>query len=175
MTDTNQGVQAIIVEHQRRLQKLKEKQARLGIDTPPQVLTEIEDIENELEELEQIKEQEIGDAFLSYILAIGMITTNRVYIVLTLSGAIVSGYVIGARQFGEYILNTSMIGDGKIGVKTELVEKSNKTYIHLKDAQFYSVKSGQALFLEKSGLYWRGKLSEIESYAVNITNPIEDK
>lgn len=43
--------QKIIKEKRRRLQKLKEQAARLGINTPPEILTEIEDIEAELETL----------------------------------------------------------------------------------------------------------------------------
>lgn len=38
----------IIQEKERRLQKLKERQAREGISTPPEVLIEIEDLEREL-------------------------------------------------------------------------------------------------------------------------------
>jgi formylglycine-generating enzyme required for sulfatase activity len=41
----------LIAKHQRRLQKLKERQAVEGIGTPPEVLTEIEDIEAEIERL----------------------------------------------------------------------------------------------------------------------------
>jgi hypothetical protein len=42
----------LILEKSRRLQILKEKAARLGINTPPEILTEIEDIEVELKELQ---------------------------------------------------------------------------------------------------------------------------
>jgi len=35
------NVKKLIIKHQRRLQKLKEKEAMLGINTPPEVLTEI--------------------------------------------------------------------------------------------------------------------------------------
>ena len=38
----------LIAKHQRRLQKRQEQQATLGINTPPEVLTEIEDIQAEL-------------------------------------------------------------------------------------------------------------------------------
>ena len=41
-------IQELITKHQRRLQKLKEKEATLGINTPAEVLTEIEDIEAKL-------------------------------------------------------------------------------------------------------------------------------
>ena len=48
-----------IVKNQRRLQKLKEKEASYGLETPVHILTEIEDIETELErlraELEEIE------------------------------------------------------------------------------------------------------------------------
>jgi len=38
----------IILEKKRRLQKLRETQAKMGVSTPPHILTEIEDIEEEL-------------------------------------------------------------------------------------------------------------------------------
>ena len=43
----------LIKKHQRRLLKLKEKEATLGISTPPEILTEIEDIEAEIEHLRE--------------------------------------------------------------------------------------------------------------------------
>lgn len=45
-------IEALIARNQRRLQKLKEKQASYGLDTPVHILTEIEDIEAELERLQ---------------------------------------------------------------------------------------------------------------------------
>ncbi len=45
-------LQNLISEHNRRLQLLKERMARLGRETPPSVITEIEDIEGELTGLE---------------------------------------------------------------------------------------------------------------------------
>lgn len=45
------NVKQLIINHQRRLQKLKEQQAIKGVDTPPHVLIEIEDIETKLEKL----------------------------------------------------------------------------------------------------------------------------
>lgn len=42
----------LIIKHQRRLQKLKEQQATFGINTPPEIFIEIEDIEAELERLQ---------------------------------------------------------------------------------------------------------------------------
>ena len=44
MSRKNELIQ-LITEDGRRLQKLKEQRARKGIDTPPHVLTEIEDID----------------------------------------------------------------------------------------------------------------------------------
>jgi predicted nucleic acid-binding Zn-ribbon protein len=63
MTQTNQSIETIIREHRRRLQILKQRKAQLGITTPPEVLTEIEDIESQLEELQQT--QKIDDPFLA--------------------------------------------------------------------------------------------------------------
>ncbi len=42
----------LIFEHRRRIQKLKEQQARLGINTPPEILIEIEDIVAEIKRLQ---------------------------------------------------------------------------------------------------------------------------
>jgi nucleoside phosphorylase len=42
----------LITEHQRRLQKLEIQKARLGINAPPEILIEIEDIEAETERLQ---------------------------------------------------------------------------------------------------------------------------
>lgn len=50
----------LIDKHQRRLQNLKEKKATFGINTPPEILTEIEDIEAEVEDLqEELKDLEL--------------------------------------------------------------------------------------------------------------------
>lgn len=44
----------IIYEKQRRLQKLREQEARHGMDTPPAITLEIEDLEAEIEQLQTI-------------------------------------------------------------------------------------------------------------------------
>lgn len=45
-------INKLIRSYKRRLQKLREEQATFGVSTPPHVLTEIEDIEEKLDELE---------------------------------------------------------------------------------------------------------------------------
>lgn len=45
-------IERLIIEHERRLQKLKEQQARFGIKTDAHILTEIEDIETALANLQ---------------------------------------------------------------------------------------------------------------------------
>lgn len=59
-------VKRLINIHKRRLSKLKEKEARLGVSTPPEVLTEIEDIEGKIEVLKakhpQLRDKESGEA-----------------------------------------------------------------------------------------------------------------
>lgn len=45
------NISQLIINHKRRLQKLKEKYAKLGINTPPEVLIEIEDIEEQIRKL----------------------------------------------------------------------------------------------------------------------------
>jgi hypothetical protein len=171
MTETIQGLEAIILNHKRRLQILKEKAAQFGISTPPEILTEIEDIESKLKELEQT--QKIDDPFLALLLAIGIITINYVHITLTVNGVIVSGYIIGAKQYGEYLLNNTVtvIEGSKLGVNSEVIDHANKTYLHLRDARLYPTNGGPIPPLNEPGMYWRGKLSAIESYAIGITNP----
>lgn len=44
-------VKKLIRDNERRLQKLKEKEAKFGVDTPPHILIEIEDIQEKIEEL----------------------------------------------------------------------------------------------------------------------------
>lgn len=45
-------IKRLIVNHKRRLQTLEEKQALYGLDAPPHILTEIEDIEANIEKLQ---------------------------------------------------------------------------------------------------------------------------
>ena len=49
MTRTN--IEKLIQNHKRRLQYLKEKQALCGLDTSPEILIEIEDIETTIKKL----------------------------------------------------------------------------------------------------------------------------
>ncbi|MBE7474305.1 MAG: response regulator [Anaerolineales bacterium] len=49
----NDSEKKILVAKYRRLNKLKERQALLGIDAPPELLIEIEDLETEIADLEQ--------------------------------------------------------------------------------------------------------------------------
>jgi hypothetical protein len=66
-------IKKLIELDMRRLQKLKEQQALKGINTPPEVLIEIEDIEAKLEQLQvqlsQAREDEIAAQAKLYILA----------------------------------------------------------------------------------------------------------
>lgn len=48
---SSEDIKKLINRHQRRLQKLQERQASQGINTPPEVLIEIEDIERDLGKL----------------------------------------------------------------------------------------------------------------------------
>jgi hypothetical protein len=50
--DMPQNAQTVIIAKKRRLEKLEERQAIMGISTPPEVLTEIEDLRREIGELE---------------------------------------------------------------------------------------------------------------------------
>jgi len=56
-----EDIEKLIAQHQRRLQKLKEKQASYGIDTPVYILTEIEDTEAKIiqfqEDLKEVDRQ----------------------------------------------------------------------------------------------------------------------
>ncbi len=59
-TMTHKNIEKLIVNHNRRLQKLREEQALRGLDTPPHILTEIEDIESALEELQMLLKENSG-------------------------------------------------------------------------------------------------------------------
>ncbi len=66
----------LMAEHQRRLQRLKEQKARYGINTSPEVLNEIEDIETEIErlqtELAGVKDTDEPETFTHPTLSIGV-------------------------------------------------------------------------------------------------------
>lgn len=49
------NLKTLITAKQRRLQKLKEKEATQGLNTPPEVLTEIEDLQAEIKKLQTEK------------------------------------------------------------------------------------------------------------------------
>jgi hypothetical protein len=49
---TKEDLQNLLQNHQRRLQVLKEQQALMGIQTPPAILIEIQDIETKIDELQ---------------------------------------------------------------------------------------------------------------------------
>ncbi len=51
MRQQKENLQTLITERNRRLQVLKKEQARKGVNTPPEIFLEIEDIENELASL----------------------------------------------------------------------------------------------------------------------------
>jgi hypothetical protein len=53
--DPNEHIWRIIVTKRRRLYDLKEKQAYFGISTPPEIKLEIEDLQQEINDLLQIK------------------------------------------------------------------------------------------------------------------------
>ncbi|NJN99620.1 MAG: hypothetical protein HC875_38730 [Anaerolineales bacterium] len=50
-----EGQQALLLAKHRRLNKLRERQALLGIDAPPELLIEIEDLEEEIKNAESRK------------------------------------------------------------------------------------------------------------------------
>lgn len=55
-------IKNLLVEHRRRLQKRREQKARQGINTPPEILTEIEDIESSIEKLRtELQELELNN------------------------------------------------------------------------------------------------------------------
>ncbi|MBN1217349.1 MAG: hypothetical protein JXM69_00355 [Anaerolineae bacterium] len=59
-----QDMKKLLINHQRRLQKLKEKQVLLGLASPPELLIEIEDIEKEIGQFESNLEALVsGDEF----------------------------------------------------------------------------------------------------------------
>jgi hypothetical protein len=56
-------IRQLVIEHQRRLRQLELKKAKLGINTPAEILNEIEDIQAEIERLEtELRVLPVGDA-----------------------------------------------------------------------------------------------------------------
>jgi hypothetical protein len=55
--EEQQAIDKQIVEHQRRLRKREEQQAQMGINTPPEILTEIEDIKQKIADLQTQRSQ----------------------------------------------------------------------------------------------------------------------
>ena len=73
MMTPREGVEKLIENTLRRLQKLKEQQALKGINSPPELLIEIEDLEADIEQLQtklqQLEEYETAEQAKIYILA----------------------------------------------------------------------------------------------------------
>ncbi len=171
MTDNKQAINKLIQEHERRLQKLKEKEARQGINTPVEILTEIEDIEEKLRALTQVKAQKIDDPYLSLIMAIAAIIIEPVGITLNINGSLVSGYIIGPDEYGDHWLDTIAEEGVNFGINPNVVEASRTTYIHLRDARFHPDSGDSIPPFHQPGIFWRGKLSALDGYALGRQTP----
>lgn len=68
----------LITGRQRRLQKLKEQQALQGLDTPPQIPIEIEDIENEIKQLQRELDLIKTDTTISNSVDMGSLTVAQI-------------------------------------------------------------------------------------------------
>lgn len=71
-------IQSLIRKHQRRLHKLKEKEATFGINTPPEIITEIEDIQAEIENLQTESEQLEPETNKSLVAEIGGFSQSHI-------------------------------------------------------------------------------------------------
>ncbi len=92
MPEDKTYLKQLIINHSRRLQKLKEKQALKGIDTPPEILTEIEDIGTEIEWLQKELKDIRGAITPSSQLNI-LIVDNEPDVLTTISGSLAdTGY-----------------------------------------------------------------------------------
>lgn len=60
-TEQQSSLSDIITAHERRLHKLRLREAREGNDTPPQVLNEIEQIESELMQIKAAAAMRVSD------------------------------------------------------------------------------------------------------------------
>jgi len=163
MTKQDQYPLDLIRERERRLQILEKRAATLGINTPPEVLMEIEDIREKLKESKRALK--IDDPLLSFLLAISVFTLTPVGITLTLNGLMVAGYLTTAQYYGQHFLD-SLVEKGAMSLNPEIAEASCTTHLHLRDARLYPISSGPIPPYDQPGIFWRGKLSAIDSYAL---------
>ena len=99
-------------------------------------------------------------------------------ITLSLKGLLVSGSLIGYREYFEGIASLAEKSNGNsemVGFVADTIrgiaEKISKfdmpvEYIHLKDAHFYL--GGNKEIPANAGVYWRGRLSEIDGFTIGL-------
>ena len=165
MTEQSQNILDLIQIHERRLHKLKLKAAQQGVNTPAEIELEIEDIEQKLTKLNRVKALNIDDPLLSFLLAVSAITLQPVGITLTLNGFMVAGYLTGPEQYAQHFLD-SLVEKGAMGLNPEIAESSRATHLHLREARLYPTSGGPIPPYDQPGIFWRGKLSALDSYAL---------
>jgi len=118
------------------------------------------------------------DWFLQFLVNLANKNNFELDITLTVGGFLISGRVIGVRQYfdelGEYFAkpfhfsqNAEEVSETfkKIGEQCSCVSPSEQTenpsYIHLKNVKFYDA-SGKAV---SGSTWWRGRISEVNGFA----------
>jgi hypothetical protein len=174
-----------------RLQKLKEKKALYGMDAPPQLDIEIEDIEEKIKELELEENIEKGIAsvmpggdpnssqdidpilkgFVSTFTKAGLEMPITLF---TTNGLVVSGFLVSGLKWAKGFLGAFTDIESLDLNKLEELENpdgsseakadSDPSYIHLQSAQVYTPNYMTISSTESWNIFWRGKLSSIESF-----------
>jgi hypothetical protein len=107
---------------------------------------------------------------LSFVLALGAISLEPVPLTLTFQGVTVAGYVTTPEKFHDHWWQT-IIEPGAISYNPGILEAARTTYIHLRDARLYPASGGPMPPFNQPGIYWRGKLSALEGYALGRQTP----
>jgi len=120
------------------------------------------------------------DWFLQFLVNLANKNRFELDITLTVSGILISGTLVGVRQYFDdlsaYFAGPFSFGSGseeiqetfkKIGEQCTCVSSSEQTetpsYIHLKNAIFSDAK-GKRLSGD-GGIWWRGRLSEVQGFS----------
>lgn len=129
------------------------------------------------------------DWFLQFL--VNMANKNKFELDITLmaGGLLISGTLAGVRQYfddlGSFFASPLSGGKSsgeiestfkKIGDQCSCVSPSEQTetpsYIHLKNARFYDAQGH--LLPECSGVWWRGRLSEVQGFMPGTLNEIAE-
>ena len=126
--------------------------------------------------MESEKIDQNADWLLENFVQAANVSTTNIGITLITHGYLVSGVIIGGKEYFEIMAEYSTdqitkdafksLGEDLYGNKKreENSETKPPTFIHLKDAKFYST-SGQPV-PANAGVIWRGRINQISGFTV---------